>query len=146
MEDGRADKILCWQCGIVFTETFQLGEKRKWNNAVYFNCRRLLGGFYSWSVGFGSALPASYIAILLERKSRWDARLLRFSMFFFFSPLLDSNMFHSHSLLFAFSPLSFSSSQERAADNIHGKSCKGCFFRILVVVCEPCYVSAFLIA
>ncbi|XP_030648455.1 transmembrane protein 135 [Chanos chanos] len=32
--------------------------------------RKLLGGFYSWSAGFGAALPASYIAILLERKSR----------------------------------------------------------------------------
>ncbi|KAL2094397.1 hypothetical protein ACEWY4_009116 [Coilia grayii] len=32
--------------------------------------RRLLGGFYSWSAGFGAALPASYISILLERKSR----------------------------------------------------------------------------
>ncbi|XP_076024850.1 transmembrane protein 135 [Genypterus blacodes] len=32
--------------------------------------RKLFGGFYSWSSGFGSALPASYIAILLERKSR----------------------------------------------------------------------------
>ncbi|KAI3373661.1 hypothetical protein L3Q82_022272, partial [Scortum barcoo] len=39
---------------------------------IIFFCvlRKLLGGFYSWSVGFGSALPASYIAILLERKSR----------------------------------------------------------------------------
>lgn len=33
--------------------------------------RKLLGGFYSWSLGFGSALPASYLAILVERKSRW---------------------------------------------------------------------------
>uniref|UniRef100_A0A8C9VX68 Transmembrane protein 135 n=1 Tax=Scleropages formosus TaxID=113540 RepID=A0A8C9VX68_SCLFO len=32
--------------------------------------RRILGRFYSWSSGFGAALPASYIAILLERKSR----------------------------------------------------------------------------
>ncbi|KAJ7997530.1 hypothetical protein DPEC_G00229970 [Dallia pectoralis] len=32
--------------------------------------RRLLGGFTSWSTGFGAALPASYIAILMERKSR----------------------------------------------------------------------------
>lgn len=32
--------------------------------------RKLLGGFYSWSLGFGSALPASYLAILVERKSR----------------------------------------------------------------------------
>uniref|UniRef100_A0A3P9KMM6 Transmembrane protein 135 n=1 Tax=Oryzias latipes TaxID=8090 RepID=A0A3P9KMM6_ORYLA len=31
--------------------------------------RKLFGGFYPWS-GFGAALPASYIAILLERKSR----------------------------------------------------------------------------
>ncbi|XP_029374416.1 transmembrane protein 135 isoform X1 [Echeneis naucrates] len=39
---------------------------------IIFFCiiRKLLGGFYSWSAGFGSALPASYIAILLERKSR----------------------------------------------------------------------------
>lgn len=34
------------------------------------NFRKLLGGFNSWSAGFGSALPASYIAILVERKSR----------------------------------------------------------------------------
>lgn len=33
-------------------------------------CRKLLGGFYSWSAGFGAALPASYISILIERKSR----------------------------------------------------------------------------
>uniref|UniRef100_A0A671P7M9 Transmembrane protein 135 n=1 Tax=Sinocyclocheilus anshuiensis TaxID=1608454 RepID=A0A671P7M9_9TELE len=32
--------------------------------------RKLLGRFYSWSAGFGAALPASYIAILIERKSR----------------------------------------------------------------------------
>ncbi|XP_012671956.1 transmembrane protein 135 [Clupea harengus] len=32
--------------------------------------RHLLGGFYSWSAGFGAALPASYLSILLERKSR----------------------------------------------------------------------------
>ncbi|KAJ8412614.1 hypothetical protein AAFF_G00129500 [Aldrovandia affinis] len=32
--------------------------------------RRLLGGFYSWSAGFGAALPASYLSILMERKSR----------------------------------------------------------------------------
>ncbi|KAK6485966.1 transmembrane protein 135-like [Huso huso] len=32
--------------------------------------RRILGRFYSWSAGFGAALPASYLAILLERKSR----------------------------------------------------------------------------
>ncbi|KAM6911345.1 transmembrane protein 135 isoform 2-T3 [Lycodopsis pacificus] len=44
------------------------------NGSLYivFFCllRKLLGGFHSWSAGFGSALPASYIAILLERKSR----------------------------------------------------------------------------
>ncbi|XP_044078722.1 transmembrane protein 135 [Siniperca chuatsi] len=44
------------------------------NGSLYivFFCilRKLLGGFYSWSAGFGAALPASYIAILLERKSR----------------------------------------------------------------------------
>ncbi|XP_041808170.1 transmembrane protein 135 [Chelmon rostratus] len=39
---------------------------------IVFFCilRKIFGGFYSWSAGFGSALPASYIAILLERKSR----------------------------------------------------------------------------
>ncbi|XP_069002472.1 transmembrane protein 135 [Embiotoca jacksoni] len=39
---------------------------------IVFFCilRKLFGGFFSWSAGFGSALPASYIAILLERKSR----------------------------------------------------------------------------
>ncbi|KAI4813817.1 hypothetical protein KUCAC02_003041 [Chaenocephalus aceratus] len=39
---------------------------------IVFFCilRKLLGGFYPWSAGFGSALPASYIAILLERKKR----------------------------------------------------------------------------
>ncbi|RVE55351.1 hypothetical protein OJAV_G00237230, partial [Oryzias javanicus] len=38
---------------------------------IVFFCilRKLFGGFYSWSA-FGAALPASYIAILLERKSR----------------------------------------------------------------------------
>uniref|UniRef100_A0A8L0DUT7 Transmembrane protein 135 n=1 Tax=Oncorhynchus mykiss TaxID=8022 RepID=A0A8L0DUT7_ONCMY len=30
--------------------------------------RKLLGGFTSWSAGFGAALPASYISILMERK------------------------------------------------------------------------------
>ncbi|XP_071770999.2 transmembrane protein 135 [Centroberyx gerrardi] len=39
---------------------------------IVFFCilRKLFGGFYSWSPGFGAALPASYIAILIERKSR----------------------------------------------------------------------------
>uniref|UniRef100_A0A8C5A8B2 Transmembrane protein 135 n=1 Tax=Gadus morhua TaxID=8049 RepID=A0A8C5A8B2_GADMO len=39
---------------------------------IVFFCilRKLLGGFNSWSAGFGAALPASYIAILIERKSR----------------------------------------------------------------------------
>uniref|UniRef100_A0A667XFS3 Transmembrane protein 135 n=1 Tax=Myripristis murdjan TaxID=586833 RepID=A0A667XFS3_9TELE len=39
---------------------------------IVFFCilRKLFGGFYSWSSGFGAALPASYIAILIERKSR----------------------------------------------------------------------------
>uniref|UniRef100_A0A8C9Z8Y2 Transmembrane protein 135 n=1 Tax=Sander lucioperca TaxID=283035 RepID=A0A8C9Z8Y2_SANLU len=42
------------------------------NGSLYivFFCILRLVGFYSWSAGFGSALPASYIAILLERKSR----------------------------------------------------------------------------
>uniref|UniRef100_A0AAY4ACR2 Transmembrane protein 135 n=1 Tax=Denticeps clupeoides TaxID=299321 RepID=A0AAY4ACR2_9TELE len=35
--------------------------------------RKLLGRFYPWSAGFGAALPASYIAILIERKSRWGS-------------------------------------------------------------------------
>ncbi|KAM9729053.1 transmembrane protein 135 [Menidia menidia] len=39
---------------------------------IVFFCilRKLFGGFYSWSGGFGAAVPASYLAILLERKSR----------------------------------------------------------------------------
>ncbi|XP_032151720.1 transmembrane protein 135 isoform X3 [Sapajus apella] len=44
------------------------------NGALYmaFFCilRRILGKFYSWTPGFGAALPASYVAILIERKSR----------------------------------------------------------------------------
>jgi hypothetical protein len=34
------------------------------------NFRKILGKFYSWTPGFGAALPASYAAILIERKSR----------------------------------------------------------------------------
>lgn len=39
---------------------------------IMFFCilRKLLGKFYVWSAGFGAALPASYLAILIERKSR----------------------------------------------------------------------------
>uniref|UniRef100_A0A4W3J318 Transmembrane protein 135 n=1 Tax=Callorhinchus milii TaxID=7868 RepID=A0A4W3J318_CALMI len=39
---------------------------------IMFFCilRKLLGKFYMWSPGFGAALPASYLAILIERKSR----------------------------------------------------------------------------
>ncbi|XP_067890075.1 transmembrane protein 135 isoform X2 [Heterodontus francisci] len=39
---------------------------------IMFFCilRKLLGKFYMWSAGFGAALPASYLAILIERKSR----------------------------------------------------------------------------
>uniref|UniRef100_A0A8D0BRI6 Transmembrane protein 135 n=1 Tax=Salvator merianae TaxID=96440 RepID=A0A8D0BRI6_SALMN len=44
------------------------------NGSLYiaFFCilRRILGKFYFWSPGFGAALPASYMAILIERKSR----------------------------------------------------------------------------
>ncbi|XP_069495812.1 transmembrane protein 135 [Ambystoma mexicanum] len=44
------------------------------NGSLYmaFFCilRRILGKFYFWTSGFGAALPASYVAILLERKSR----------------------------------------------------------------------------
>lgn len=35
-----------------------------------FNFRKILGKFYLWSPGFGAALPSSYVAILIERKSR----------------------------------------------------------------------------
>ncbi|XP_035398336.1 transmembrane protein 135 isoform X1 [Cygnus atratus] len=44
------------------------------NGTLYIACfcilRKLLGKFYFWSPGFGAALPASYMAILIERKSR----------------------------------------------------------------------------
>ncbi|KAM5246063.1 transmembrane protein 135 isoform 2-T2 [Ctenodactylus gundi] len=44
------------------------------NGSLYitFFCvlRKILGKFYAWSPGFGAALPASYMAILIERKSR----------------------------------------------------------------------------
>ncbi|XP_018408757.1 PREDICTED: transmembrane protein 135 isoform X2 [Nanorana parkeri] len=44
------------------------------NGSLYiaFFCilRKLLGKFYFWTPGFGAALPASYVAILIERKSR----------------------------------------------------------------------------
>uniref|UniRef100_A0A2I3MUJ5 Transmembrane protein 135 n=3 Tax=Cercopithecinae TaxID=9528 RepID=A0A2I3MUJ5_PAPAN len=38
--------------------------------ASRFGSRKILGKFYSWTPGFGAALPASYVAILIERKSR----------------------------------------------------------------------------
>uniref|UniRef100_H0ZRQ5 Transmembrane protein 135 n=1 Tax=Taeniopygia guttata TaxID=59729 RepID=H0ZRQ5_TAEGU len=44
------------------------------NGSLYIACfcilRKILGKFYFWSPGFGAALPASYMAILIERKSR----------------------------------------------------------------------------
>nr|XP_033804383.1 transmembrane protein 135 isoform X2 [Geotrypetes seraphini] len=44
------------------------------NGSLYivFFCilRKILGKFYFWVPGFGAALPASYVAILIERKSR----------------------------------------------------------------------------
>ncbi|XP_071990171.1 transmembrane protein 135 [Engystomops pustulosus] len=44
------------------------------NGSLYiaFFCilRRILGKFYFWTPGFWAALPASYVAILIERKSR----------------------------------------------------------------------------
>ncbi|CAH2225566.1 transmembrane 135 isoform X1 [Pelobates cultripes] len=44
------------------------------NGSLYiaFFCilRKILGRFYFWTPGFGAALPASYVAILIERKSR----------------------------------------------------------------------------
>ncbi|XP_023776388.1 transmembrane protein 135-like [Cyanistes caeruleus] len=44
------------------------------NGTLYIACfcilRKMLGKFYFWSPGFGAALPASYMAILIERKSR----------------------------------------------------------------------------
>uniref|UniRef100_A0A8C7EAJ9 Transmembrane protein 135 n=1 Tax=Nothoprocta perdicaria TaxID=30464 RepID=A0A8C7EAJ9_NOTPE len=46
------------------------------NGTLYIACfcilRKLLGKFYFWSPGFGAALPASYMAILIERKSRYN--------------------------------------------------------------------------
>uniref|UniRef100_A0A8C2AF61 Transmembrane protein 135 n=1 Tax=Cyprinus carpio TaxID=7962 RepID=A0A8C2AF61_CYPCA len=55
--------------------------------------RKLLGRFYSWSAGFGAALPASYIAILIERKSRLFhvmslSHLSLYFLFFFHQVLL----------------------------------------------------------
>ncbi|KAF4793236.1 Transmembrane protein [Turdus rufiventris] len=45
------------------------------NGTLYIACfcilRKILGKFYFWSPGFGAALPASYMAILIERKSRY---------------------------------------------------------------------------
>uniref|UniRef100_A0A8C3TJJ9 Transmembrane protein 135 n=1 Tax=Catharus ustulatus TaxID=91951 RepID=A0A8C3TJJ9_CATUS len=42
------------------------------NGTLYIACfcilRKILGKFYFWSPGFGAALPASYMAILIERK------------------------------------------------------------------------------
>ncbi|XP_030056017.1 transmembrane protein 135 [Microcaecilia unicolor] len=44
------------------------------NGSLYIACfcilRKILGKFYFWSAGFGAALPASFMAILIERKSR----------------------------------------------------------------------------
>ncbi|XP_003219401.1 transmembrane protein 135 [Anolis carolinensis] len=44
------------------------------NGSLYiaFFCilRKILGKFYFWTPGLGAALPASYVAILIERKSR----------------------------------------------------------------------------
>uniref|UniRef100_A0A493T972 Transmembrane protein 135 n=1 Tax=Anas platyrhynchos platyrhynchos TaxID=8840 RepID=A0A493T972_ANAPP len=49
------------------------------NGTLYIACfcilRKLLGKFYFWSPGFGAALPASYMAILIERKSRYSLSL-----------------------------------------------------------------------
>lgn len=41
--------------------------------------RKLLGKFYFWSPGFGAALPASYMAILIERKSRYGLSISSFT-------------------------------------------------------------------
>uniref|UniRef100_A0A8C5RQ60 Transmembrane protein 135 n=1 Tax=Laticauda laticaudata TaxID=8630 RepID=A0A8C5RQ60_LATLA len=58
------------------------------NGSLYimFFCflRRILGKFYFWTPGFGAALPASYIAILIERKSRYVS--------FFLHPLQTNRM------------------------------------------------------
>lgn len=40
------------------------------NMYINYSFRKILGKFYFWSPGFGAALPASYMAILIERKSR----------------------------------------------------------------------------
>ncbi|KAG8550467.1 hypothetical protein GDO81_025266 [Engystomops pustulosus] len=51
------------------------------NGSLYiaFFCilRRILGKFYFWTPGFWAALPASYVAILIERKSSDTAACLR---------------------------------------------------------------------
>uniref|UniRef100_A0A8D0ZJD6 Transmembrane protein 135 n=1 Tax=Sus scrofa TaxID=9823 RepID=A0A8D0ZJD6_PIG len=58
------------------------------NGALYmaFFCilRKILGKFYSWSPGFGAALPASYVAILIERKSRYTHVLIKMGVIFQF--------------------------------------------------------------
>lgn len=82
--------------------------------AFYF--RKLLGGFYSWSPGFGAALPASYIAILLERKSRWGSSLS--------SALFSLDRFISNTVLRHARVLLSHPHQERAAHDIYGKSRK----------------------
>ncbi|XP_038169674.1 transmembrane protein 135 isoform X3 [Arvicola amphibius] len=58
----------------LFPEILQSASFLTANGALFitFFCvlRKLLGKFYSWTPGFGAALPASYVAILIERKSR----------------------------------------------------------------------------
>lgn len=72
-----------WLKKKVLTKTFGSLQKNSFESFTFLlyisESRKLLGGFYSWSAGFGSALPASYIAILLERKSRWDSFLFSLS-------------------------------------------------------------------
>lgn len=81
-----------------------------------------MGGFYSWSAGFGSALPASYLAILLERKSRLDL----VSVFRLICHL-DVGTPDSLIIIFAYPPHTHSKKQERPADDIHGESGKTYF-------------------
>uniref|UniRef100_A0A8C6RJX3 Transmembrane protein 135 n=1 Tax=Nannospalax galili TaxID=1026970 RepID=A0A8C6RJX3_NANGA len=58
----------------LFPEILQSASFLTANGAVFttFFCilRKILGNFYSCTPGFGAALPASYAAILIERKSR----------------------------------------------------------------------------
>lgn len=53
---------------VVVHECFSCFRCNMCTNYIF---RKILGKFYFWSPGFGAALPASYMAILIERKSRY---------------------------------------------------------------------------